>query len=156
MEEKTDSSFEEHFPFDSIVGDQEFGTLSLYGHSLSISTLSTLPVDITLAFYLLQNPVFLQNLENKNVLVVGNQDQGLAGVAALKIGATSVVFSGSSAASMRSCTWANIFLNCPNKMTSVRCLSAAGSDWAAVSNSSIKRYTIKNLSYVSHFTDITT
>ena len=137
MEEKTNGDWEEHFPYDSIVGDQEFRTMNLAGHTISVTTASTLPVDTTLAFYLLQNSTMLQASNNKNVLVVGNQDQGLAGVAALKIGATSVVFSGSSAASMRSCTWANIFLNCPNKMTSVRCLSAAGSDWAAVSNRSI-------------------
>lgn len=148
MEEKSPLDWEEHFPYDCIVGDQQYRTLNQFDHSLSISTNDVdgeIATEASVSFYLLQNPSILSDLLNKTVLALGALDNGLGGIAALKTGATSVVYTSESAKCIRKSVWSNVFLNCPSQMSSVRCLSATGADWAVLRSLSLRygQYHIK-------------
>ena len=91
---------------------------------------------VDLATFLLQNKPELVMSSNPRVIELGC-GHAFPGIAALKIGYHSVVFSDLNSNVIDSATWPNIYLNCKDAMAQVACYSG---DWELLSEHLFNRY----------------
>jgi hypothetical protein len=127
METKSSSSFEEHFPYESMHEDFQFSAVECNGILFNVvgdhpSDGSVTP-DLELAAYISQHADCLGADPDASILHLSCTGHSLAGTAALKLGFRDVAFVGRSSSSMRRTTWRNMYLNCPEGMAMARCFS---------------------------------
>jgi hypothetical protein len=127
METKSSSSFEEHFPYESMHEDFQFSTVESNGIQFSVvgdrSSEESIAPDLELAAYISQHADCLGTDPDASIIHLSCTGHSLAGVSALKLGFRNVVFVGRSSDAVRRTTWRNLYLNCSEGMAEARCFS---------------------------------
>lgn len=132
-----DSAVKEHSLFDSITDDVVFQQKCSGDCSFKVPTISDASVttnnevDFDLACYI-STEVEQQAVDVQRRVLVLNCGMGLAGSALLQKGYRPLTMVDRSAAVITSSTWKCLFLNAPDCMSSVRCLST-GCEWLDLS-----------------------